>query len=283
MKMKGNVLFLLSVVCLLLVVLSVNVYAQDERKIRKDEYQVQLEEWQARELAATEKIAVLEADNAELREKINETQSKTDKTWEEIYTMLGTDKAGVDAYHRQLNEIDAEIDRLARLSPEDLFRSQDEVYALEEKIAKARENKISHLTKMEDKLAQMDGKLAAVKAKIPANIYDQYTVVKGDNLWKISKNPDVYNDPMQWIRIYNVNKEQIEDPDLIYADRVFKIARGVARNEYLVSKGDFLHKIAGMSQVFNDPTKWRKLYEENKTIINDPNLIYPYQVLKVSK
>ena len=282
MKMKGNAIFLLSVVLLLLLALSVDAYAQQGRMTRK-EYEEELAGWQSREAAATERIAVLEAENAQLREQINETQAKIDKTWDEIYAMLGTDMAGVAAYRRQLNEIDAEIDRLARLSPEELFRNRDAVDAVEARIAKARESKIGHLTEMEKKLAEMDAKVAALKAKIPANIYDQYTVVRGDNLWKISKMPDIYNDPMQWIRIYNVNKDQIKNPDLIYVDQVFNIARGVARNEYLVKKGDFLYKIAGMAQVFNDPTQWRKLYEENRSIITDPSLIYPYQVLTVPK
>jgi nucleoid-associated protein YgaU len=49
----------------------------------------------------------------------------------------------------------------------------------------------------------------------------------------------------------------------------------------LVVKGDYLFKIAGLAKVFNDPAKWTQLYEANKDIVTDPNLIYPHQVLTI--
>jgi nucleoid-associated protein YgaU len=52
-----------------------------------------------------------------------------------------------------------------------------------------------------------------------------YTVVKGDCLWNIAKKPIIYNDPFKWHRIYEANKNQIKDPDLIYPKQVFKIPR----------------------------------------------------------
>ena len=44
-----------------------------------------------------------------------------------------------------------------------------------------------------------------------------YTVQSGDNLWNIAK--DVYGDGTKWVDIYNANKDQIKDPNLIYADQ----------------------------------------------------------------
>ena len=111
-------------------------------------------------------------------------------------------------------------------------------------------------------------------------MYDQYNVVRGDYLWKISKKDDIYGDPYQWIRIYSVNKDQIKDPDVIHPDQVLNIARGVGMGEYLVVKGDWLSKIA--ENVTGDPTKWTKIYEANKDMmLQDANLIYPHQVLVI--
>ncbi|MCA9731756.1 MAG: LysM peptidoglycan-binding domain-containing protein [Deferribacteres bacterium] len=87
---------------------------------------------------------------------------------------------------------------------------------------------------------------------------------------------------MQWVRIYSYNREQIKDPNLIYPEQIFKIQRGVGPSEYLVKKGDYLYKIAGMDDVLGDPTKWTQIYEQNKMVVgDDPNMIYPYQVLKL--
>jgi len=281
MKYKSNAITLFSVVCLLLLAMSVGAFGQEEEKMKVDEYKAKLAEFQTQQEDATQSIDGVQAEIDGLNTEINDTQGEIDATWDEIYAMLGTDKAGVDAYRSELADLGNEIDGLASLSAEELFKHKDDIKALEEKIAKARESNLSYLSEMDTMLAELDGKIAGLKSRLPANIYDEYTVVMGDFLWKIAKQDDIYGNPFQWIRIYNGNKDQIKDPDLIYPAQIFKIARGVGDNEYLVSKGDFLAKIAGMSKVFGDPTKWTKLYEANKDIVTDPSLIYPYQVLTI--
>jgi nucleoid-associated protein YgaU len=53
-----------------------------------------------------------------------------------------------------------------------------------------------------------------------------YTVVPGDCFWLISERPDIYNDPWQWRKIYQANKNVLHDPDnpsLIHPGMVFEI------------------------------------------------------------
>ena len=48
-----------------------------------------------------------------------------------------------------------------------------------------------------------------------------YTVKSGDSLSKIAK--QVYGDANQWKRIYEANRDQIEDPDMIHPGQTFQI------------------------------------------------------------
>ena len=48
---------------------------------------------------------------------------------------------------------------------------------------------------------------------------------------------------------------------------------------YVVVKGDSLSAIA--KREYGDANKWRTIYEANKGLINDPDLIYPGQELKI--
>jgi nucleoid-associated protein YgaU len=281
MKIKGQWFCAFSVLMILLVAASGTLFGQEEQKMKMDEYNTQLASVQQRETDANAKSATLQTEIDALKAQIVETQGKIDAEWAEIYTMLGTDQAGVDAYRSELSTIESEIDGLSALSPEDLYKRKAEIDALEKKIADAKTSKVAYLSEMQEKLAVLDEKLAALKGKMPANIYDQYTVIKGDCLWKIAKKDDIYGDPYKWITIYNINRDQIKNPNRIDVDQIFNIARQAGANEYWVVKGDFLSKIAGMSNMYNDPTKWTKLYDANKDIINDANLIYPHQVLTV--
>ena len=50
-----------------------------------------------------------------------------------------------------------------------------------------------------------------------------YTVVRGDSLSKIAKRH--YGDMNQWQRIYDANRDQIKDPDLIHPGQKLRIPR----------------------------------------------------------
>jgi nucleoid-associated protein YgaU len=53
-------------------------------------------------------------------------------------------------------------------------------------------------------------------------------------------------------------------------------AAGAGRT-YTVVRGDSLSKIA--KKIYGDSSKWKLIYEANKTAIKNPDLIYPNQVL----
>jgi nucleoid-associated protein YgaU len=60
---------------------------------------------------------------------------------------------------------------------------------------------------------------------------DNYTVVRGDNLWNISGKSDIYGDPYQWPLIFKANRSQIKDPDLILPGQNFAIDRNASSSE----------------------------------------------------
>lgn len=181
MKIKGILVLVLLMVAVLLLG-NAGLFAQE--KMKMDEYKAQLADVQKKEGDATTKIAALEAENTGLKKQIDDTQAQIDALWTEIYAALGTDKAGVDAYRADLNDIGAKIDALAALSPEDLLQRKDEVAELEKRLQAAKGSKISNLTEMGNKIAALETSLAALKTKLEG-INDKYEVIKGDYLWKI--------------------------------------------------------------------------------------------------
>ena len=56
-------------------------------------------------------------------------------------------------------------------------------------------------------------------------------------------------------------------------------AEPAASKTYTVVKGDSLSKIA--KREYGDAKQWHRIYEANRDIIKDPDLIYPGQELKV--
>ena len=282
--MRAKKLFSVLIISVLTVLLVASVsFGQDARKIKMDDYKIQLAEWQKREADAKTQIDQLQKDIDALNQEIAGLNSDVDNEWNEIYSMLETDKAGVDAFRNELNRLEKQIDGLSALSSEELFQRRDEIKAIEDKLAEMKQSKIYLLTEMQDKVATIEGKLMRLKDKLPKSHFDNYTVMRGDYLWKISKKDDIYGDPMQWMKIYTYNREMIKNPDLIYPEWILKIPRQIGPNEYMVVRGDFLRKISGNPDVFGDPSGWTKIYEANKSVISDPNMIYPYQIFVIPK
>jgi len=255
-----------------------------QEKMTMEVYAVQLKAAQDREAAAKAALENCNSANSNINNEISEIDANITSTWNQIYALVGSDKAGVDAYRQQLLALEREVDGLGALSAEELFKRRKEIDDIESRLNDLKGSKIYALTEMQNKAATIEGKISALRNRMPKSLYDDYTVMRGDYLWKIAGKADIYGDPLQWIRIHSVNRAQIQDPDVIFPEQILKIQRGVGPDEYLVAKGDFLQKIAGQGDVLGDPTKWTKLYEANKDVVgDDPSLIYPYQVLRIPR
>jgi nucleoid-associated protein YgaU len=214
MKISTKI-FLTLVIGLLSLALVAPAVAQ-EKKMTMEEYNNELNAAKQREADAKAEIAKLDAEMAQLQQELASVDQQTTQTWDEIYTMVGTDRAGVEAYRTQMRQLEADIDGLMAISPEELFKRRAELDQLQARLDEMKKSNISKLTEMQDWLATMEGKMTQLRARMPKAIYDQYTVVKGDYLWRISKKQDIYGDPYQWMRIYSYNRDMIKNPDLIY-------------------------------------------------------------------
>ena len=69
------------------------------------------------------------------------------------------------------------------------------------------------------------------------------------------------------------------DDDMPDFSNVKSGASSTATRIYVVVAGDSLSKIA--NREYGDMGKWKQIYEANRDIIKDPNLIHPGQKLKL--
>ncbi len=284
MRFSSKLMVSLALVLSFLLIMGAQLtYAQD-KKMSMDEYRTQLKSWQDREVAAKKAAEECATACANLTTQSAAAKAEAGQLWSDILKSVDSDQAGYDAYKAKVKALEGQIDGLLALSPEELFKKRDELAAAEKQLAELKKDKLYALTEMQNAIAGLEGKIAQLKNKMPKALYDMYTVVVGDYLWKISGKKDIYADPMQWMRIYSYNKEQIKDPDLIYPKQEFKIQRECGPDEYLVVKGDNLKKIAANPAVLGDPAAWTKIYQKNKAVIGeDPLRIFPHTVLIIPR
>jgi len=131
------------------------------------------------------------------------------------------------------------------------------------------------------KMKQVDGELNPLQAEVSRlekEIADlealpkAWTVKQGECLSKISGYTEIYSDSKKWPRIYRANRDKITDPNLIYVGWVLNIPRGLPAAHTVVT-GEWLARIAGYWEIYNDWRQWTRIYEANKDKIKDPDLI----------
>jgi hypothetical protein len=136
------------------------------------------------------------------------------------------------------------------------------------------EREYANLSAQVDELTKQLQELATLPKK--------WKLQYGECLWIVAGYEDIYGDPLKWTRLWRGNKELIEDPDWVLAGWELNVPREWPRN-YMVSQDDWLARIAGYWEIYDDYTKWPMLFEANRNQINDPDLIFPDQELIVPR
>ncbi len=272
------------------------VFAQSNQygyttEMTMEEYDAELQKWQQREQDAKAQIEQLKQDIADLKDQIAQLEDQIAQTQQATLGLLSeykdkstnAVKRAIESYLADLDRLISDLEGFLALSPEEMYQRQDELKSLKKQVEEARKSVYSALDEAQEKFEKIDNLLQRIKSRMPEPASDIYTVMRGDYLWKISGKEKIYNDPYQWVKIWSANREQIDNPDLIFPDQKLDVPRRLRNNQHLVNRGENLSKIAGYDDVYGNPFDWQKLYNANKKIISDPNTIYPHQILNVPK
>jgi nucleoid-associated protein YgaU len=203
MKYYKHVLALLA----LLVFFSTSVIAQEE--ISTEEWEAEIARLSQEKADLTAELEGLQAEVNALGEKKNSLQAFED-CQDEMYAMVGADADAVADYSAKVNALMADI---SAKKPEKADR-QAELDAL-------KASKLSALPGFYDLVHGKLQKMLDAWQEAPKEV--MYEVVRGDHLWGIAKKKEHYGNGFAWPNIYNANRDQIKNPDLIYPKQVFKV------------------------------------------------------------
>jgi len=226
-----------------------------------------------------QKIDALKAEIAQLDEEY-------DMIYTSIMNSIGTvSHSDLVDFDQKLNEIKNKLDYYDQLPNSELYKSNQEIKNFIAQYENLKGENLAKVPQFQQDFAEIDGRIKMLQENMyPYGEYyeDEYKVVRGDYLCKIAGYDHIYNDPAKWGIIYRANRDQIQDPDLIYPDQVFKIPRGLP-SSWKVYRGECLWTISSYPEIYNDPFQWPKIYRANSDQIKDPDLIYPNQILRIPR
>ncbi|HET6511321.1 MAG TPA: hypothetical protein VFH43_03955 [Candidatus Kapabacteria bacterium] len=150
--------------------------------------------------------------NTDITTRMSEVNSCRDA----LYSMLGTDRNGYNAYRERLQRAEQELGGLRSMGANvDMAR----VNALETEIRYLRGEKIVLIRDHKNRVqSASNGFIQMKRGLVPQN--DIYTVgtwrENRDCLWNIAKKPEIYSDAFAWPKIWRANMDQIKNPDVIH-------------------------------------------------------------------
>lgn len=191
------------------------------------------EEWQAEmnrytqlrdELSASvnstkEQIASMKGQSTTLDDNIR-------KCTDELYAMVGSNATEAAAYRAEIAAAEAQANGLMRLSDADLMARSAEVDELDAQVKSLWQNKLSVIPEFYDRLTALNERVNSLKTTLAGSgkVYTVGTWSRDrDCLWNISKKKDIYDNAWMWPKIWQGNRDQIKDPDIIHPGQKLKI------------------------------------------------------------
>lgn len=194
------------------------------------------EQWQQEITKFTQQRNDLQAQIKTLTDQIASMQSQSakldddyKKCMDELYALVGADADKAAAYRSEIEAAENKANDLTRMSDADLVEHKADVDELAAKVKGLWENKLSLIPEFWDRLTALNEKIKSLENTLAAQV-KIYTVGtwsrNRDCLWNISKKKDIYANPWLWPKIWQGNRDQIKDPDVIHPGQKLKIPKG---------------------------------------------------------
>jgi hypothetical protein len=198
------------------------------QEMTKEQWQQEMNKYTQMRNDLQGKLKTLQGDVTNKTKESTDLDVACEKCMNDLYALVGSDKEKAAAYRSDLDATEAKAADLMRLSDADLMARSSEVADLDAKVKELWGNKLSLIPEFWDRLTALDNKVKSLKETLAKQVktYTVGTWAKDrDCLWNISKKPDIYDNAWLWPRIWQGNRDQIKDPDVIQKGQVLKIPK----------------------------------------------------------
>lgn len=216
-------------IALVLVALLVFAAGASAQEMNKEQWQQEINKYTQMRTELTAKMKTLTADVANMQAQSTQLDADYQKCMDALYALVGSDASKAAAYRAEIEAAENKASELMRLSDADLLARAGEVDELGTKVKGLWDNKLSLIPEFWDRLTALNDKVKSLQGTL-ANQVKMYTVgtwaKDRDCLWNISKKKDIYNNAWLWPKIWQGNRDQIKDPDVISKGQKLKIPKG---------------------------------------------------------
>jgi nucleoid-associated protein YgaU len=199
------------------------------QEMTKDQWQQEIAKYTAMRNDLSAKAKALGNDVTSMNAQSTQLDADYQKCMDALYALVGSDAAKAAAYRSDIESAENKANELSRLSDADLVARSGDVDALAGTVKGLWENKLSLIPEFWDRLTALNDKVKSLQATLASQVkvYTVGTWAKNrDCLWNISKKKEIYDNAWLWPKIWQGNRDQIKDPDIITKGQKLKIPKG---------------------------------------------------------
>jgi len=200
-----------------------------QEQLTKDEWQKQINELTMKSTELKGQLDGLKNEVTDLQKQEAEKAQALKVCSDELAAIYGQEEA---PFLAKLDAIDARLNELSSASNQDLWARRAELDTVQKWINNAKKEPLSVIQKYQTRLNDQQNRLDVLRKTLDqinasGEIMPTYTVGTWsrdrDCLWNIAKKPRIYDNPFLWPKIWQGNRDQIKDPDIIHPGQKLKI------------------------------------------------------------
>ena len=214
------------VIAVLLVLSAGTLIAQEQ--MTKDQWQADMVLYTAKKTDLEAQVVKLTADLTSLKSQSDKLDADERACEDALYAMLGVSRADIDAFDKEMADMESRVTELQKMSDADLLNYRDEVDRMNTRLGEMAKSRIAMIPRYGQRVQALQGRVTGLLGSLSKE--KTYTVGtwarNRDCLWNIAKNKNIYANPWMWPKIWQGNRTKIKDPDAIKPKWVLKIPEG---------------------------------------------------------
>ena len=219
------------------------------QELSKQEWEQSMREAVQQRDDLKKEIAALDVDISRLKTENAMLAQQGDQCHQELLSLLGVTDAKLKAFAASLDSIDTRLTELSKLSNQDLYLRKADLDAVQAMITRASNQKMASMEefapRLDDERLHLEALRNSLKSVL-ANVEPTYVVgtwsKNHDCLWNIAKRPKVYGDAFLWPKIWQQNRTEIRNPDVIHPGEKLKIpGKSVLTAQEIISEKSYWH------------------------------------------
>ena len=222
--MKNIVLILLLVISASPAFSQMPPDSKPDMELTKAEAELRIAAFQSRVNELKEKLAKAEGEKEELQKQLDQAIADLKDCEDALASLLGGSAEDVEAFRQAIGVIEGKVREMKRMSNDELADKRSEVEMLDADLNKLRGNKLSLLPEFYNKILTLAKEIDGLYREKKIKSYTVGTWAENrDCLWNIAGKTEIYGDPFQWPKIWQANKDEIRNPDVIFPGQVLTL------------------------------------------------------------